>query len=60
VAASLALTRVISAYLFDVKPTDPVVFSLTAFLLFAVAVAATYLPARRASRVDPADSLRAN
>jgi predicted permease len=59
-AASLALTRVISAYLFGVKPTDPVVFSLTAFLLFVVAVAATYLPARRASRVDPVDSLRAN
>src|SRR5215471_19684738 len=60
VAGSLALTRVIAAYLFGVKPTDPVVFSLTACLLFVVAVVATYLPARRASTVDPVDSLRAN
>jgi putative ABC transport system permease protein len=60
VVGSLALTRLISAYLFGVKPTDPVVYSLTACLLFVVAVAATYLPARRASAVDPVDSLRAN
>ena len=60
VAGSLALTRVVSAYLFGVKPTDPVVFSVTACLLFVVAVVATYLPARRASTVDPVDSLRAN
>jgi len=60
VAGSLALTRVVSAYLYGVKPTDPVVFSVTACLLFVVAVVATYLPARRASTVDPVDSLRAN
>jgi putative ABC transport system permease protein len=44
--------------LFELKPTDPWAYLLGALLLAAVAVAASYLPARRASRIDPIDALR--
>jgi predicted permease len=52
------LTRLMSALLFGISPLDPVTFGAVAFVLGAVAVLATYLPARRASGVDPVEALR--
>ena len=57
-AASLALTRLLSSLLFEVKPGDVTTSAAVALVLAAVALAASYLPARRASRVDPMVSLR--
>ncbi len=58
--AALLLTRTLQAMLHDVKPTDPLVFIGTAGALLAVSVAASYLPARAAGRVDPIVVLRDN
>jgi putative ABC transport system permease protein len=55
---SLALGKTASSLLFGVKPADPITFGLATALLAAVAVAASYIPARRASRVDPMVALR--
>ena len=60
VAASLAVTRVLSALLFGVGPIDPVTYALVSSGLAAVALLATWLPARRASRVNPVAALRAD
>jgi putative ABC transport system permease protein len=43
---------------FNVRPTDPAVYSTVSFVLIAVALIASYLPARRASRIDPLVALR--
>jgi predicted permease len=59
VAAALASMRVLQSLLFGVEPPDPLLLAASAVLLLAVAVAAGYLPARRAASVDPADALRA-
>jgi ABC-type lipoprotein release transport system permease subunit len=45
--------------LFDLKPTDPWAYLFVSLMLFAVAAAASYLPARRAARIDPIETLRA-
>jgi putative ABC transport system permease protein len=58
VAAALALTRFMAGLIYGVKTWDPVVFVSIAVLLSAVSWLATYIPARRASRVDPMISLR--
>lgn len=58
-AAALALTRLMRALLFDVSPTDPVTYLAVLSALILAAALASYLPARRASSVDPADALRA-
>jgi putative ABC transport system permease protein len=57
-AASAVLTRLISGMLFGVRPTDPVTLAATAALLLAVSVAASCVPAFRASRLDPMKTLR--
>ncbi|MFY9805524.1 MAG: ABC transporter permease [Candidatus Acidiferrales bacterium] len=58
VAAALGLTRFMAGLIYGVKTWDPTVFVTVALLLSAVAWFATYIPARRASRVDPMVSLR--
>jgi len=58
VLASLALTRWIQSLLFEVSPLDPITFASVTVLLLAAVVAACYLPARRAAKVDPMTALR--
>ena len=60
VALALALTRVMSTFLFGVQPADPVTYAAVAIALAAIAMAATYLPAHRASTVDPNIALRSD
>ncbi|MGZ7057172.1 MAG: ABC transporter permease, partial [Candidatus Angelobacter sp.] len=58
VIGSLALTRLLKSQLFDIKPTDPATLIGVAVLVLLVAVAACYVPARRATHVDPLVALR--
>ena len=57
-AATLAFTRLLASQLFEVSPHDPWVITAVSLLMVAVTAAACYLPARRASRVDPIFTLR--
>jgi ABC-type antimicrobial peptide transport system permease subunit len=57
---ALALSRVMTAILYEVDATDPVTFLTVPVVLGAVSMLATWLPARRASRVDPANALRSD
>jgi ABC-type antimicrobial peptide transport system permease subunit len=58
VAAALTLSRLMASLLFGVGPTDPVTYVAVSLLLGTVALVATWLPARRAARVDPVVALR--
>ncbi len=58
-AGALALSRVLGSFLFEVKPVDPVIYAGVSILLAAATILACWIPARRASRIDPIVTLRA-
>jgi ABC-type antimicrobial peptide transport system permease subunit len=58
-AGAAGVTRVLQAFLFGVTPTDPIAFIIVTLLLMAVGLMAAWLPARRATRIDPCAALRA-
>jgi putative ABC transport system permease protein len=59
IAVAMGVTRLMSSLLFGVGPMDPLTYASVAAVLLAVALLASYLPARKAARVDPMVALRA-
>ena len=60
VGAALASTRLLGTLLYGVKAVDPVVFATMSLAMSAIGLLASYMPARRASKVDPIESLRSD
>jgi len=58
VGCAVATSRLLTSMLFEVKPSDPLVYVAVGFLLNLVALAACYIPARRATKIDPMEALR--
>ena len=58
-AGAVGVTRVLQTFLFGVTPTDPIAFTIVTLLLMAVGLIAAWLPARRATRIDPWAAQRA-
>ena len=58
IGGALGLSRLLSGFLYDVTPLDPATFMLAPALLVGVVLLASYIPARRATRVDPMEALR--
>jgi ABC-type antimicrobial peptide transport system permease subunit len=59
VAAALALSRLMASLMYGVSPTDPATLIVVALVLSAVGLLASFVPGRRATRIDPAAALRA-
>jgi len=57
-AAAVGLTRVMEALLYGIDPVDPLTFGSVALALTSVALLASWIPARRAARVDPVEAIR--
>ena len=57
-AIAMATARVLGSMIYAVSPADPLTFATTALLVTAIALIASYVPARRALRIDPAEALR--
>jgi ABC-type antimicrobial peptide transport system permease subunit len=60
VAVAFAATRLLGSLLYGVKPVDPIVFGAMSLMMIAIGVVASYVPARRASSVNPIESLRSD
>ena len=60
VAAAVASTRLLGTLLFNVKAVDPLVFTAMSLMMISMGVLASYMPARRASSVDPIEALRSD
>ena len=58
IITSLGLTRTVRGLIFDISPLDPLTFVSAPAALLAVALLASYLPARRATKIDPMEALR--
>jgi ABC-type lipoprotein release transport system permease subunit len=58
-ACAVGFSRLMESLLFGITPLDPVTFAVMPVILVATAALATYLPARRASAVDPVETMRA-
>ena len=58
-AAAFAFMRLMSSMLFEVSPVDPMTYAMVSLMLMAAAALASYVPAMRASAVDPLEALRA-
>jgi ABC-type antimicrobial peptide transport system permease subunit len=60
VIGSLAVSRLIGSFLFNVSPTDPLIYLAAALTMMLMTLVASALPARRAASADPLDALRSN
>jgi ABC-type antimicrobial peptide transport system permease subunit len=56
--ASWALSTLVSGFVFDIEPTDPLTFAAMSLILGGTALVACWLPARRAARIDPVEAMR--